>query len=139
MWLLDTFSRDRLLGHKKNFENNIKYECDKYIQDYDATKWWNDNLFCKFVTSKYPKIGNELKMAVKVISKRALPEFKFDPKFANIICDSLNSFAKYTSASYYLANQLVRMMKEGEQFSPIQLDFWVCSFCLFLSDFMFFE
>eukprot|EP01084_Bolivina_argentea_P039395 72799_1 len=129
LWLLNTFHRDRMNGHKRYYDNNKAIMNDKYAIGYSVVDWWDENLFTKYISFNYPVVSNHLKMAVQTVCKRILPPLNFIETFSHIICDSLNAFATYTLAIHYMAQQLMQNMIIDE-FSPIQLDFWIIPQCV---------
>ena len=121
-WLLDSYSRDRVDGHKKLFlsancnHDEYRYDSDKYCSSYNATRWWlDDNTFCKFIQYKNPKMALPIMTALHSLSKRVLPPIEFNPQLLPLINDDLNEFVKHT-VSYW---KFIHMLSSKNHF-PMQ-------------------
>eukprot|EP01084_Bolivina_argentea_P197729 338791_1 len=127
LMLLDTFSRDRVNGHKVNsLEYNIPISDDKYSIGYTVIKWWTqDFIFGRYISNKYPKKSDAIMHAVAELSRRVLPKYNFQPRSfsSTTICDSLNAFVKYTISFH---NFVRNITTNGYcQALPIQFDLWI--------------
>ena len=131
-WLLDSFCRDRMIGHKLKFKNNnsnkYQYCFDEYVTGYNATRWFlQDNLYCKFIQYKNTKMALPLMTAIQSMSKRVLPQINFNPNVSYIIYDDFNHFIKYIFASWSFSHKLTQNMSRINlhcNYNPIQFDFW---------------
>ncbi len=144
-WLLDSFSRDQVNGHKILFKNEnvpfdkYRFDADKYLVGYHPTAWWlHDNAFCKYIQYKNKKMALPMLTAVQALSKLALPQLNYNPRFAQIIHDNLNDFVKYTFASWAVIYRLIKSIENADlttlkndkqnmqfNFTPAQIDFWI--------------
>ncbi len=127
-WLLDSFSRDFVIGHKKLYQSSgvspdiYDFNNDRYTHGYNPTTWWlDDSVFCKYIQYKNAKMALPLMTAVQALSKRALTQMNFNSRSCRVIHDSLNDFIKYTFASWGLAYELTKMINV----LPCQIDFLI--------------
>ena len=126
-WLLDSFSRDRVNGHRKLFlKANVDsaeypFDSDKYCSCYNATRWWLDNnAFCKFIQYRNPKMALPIMTALHSLSKRILPPIEFNPALLPLINDDLNEFVKYTLSYWQFVHTLNNANESVNDYIPIQ-------------------
>eukprot|EP01084_Bolivina_argentea_P084344 152569_1 len=127
--LLDTFSRDRVNGHKINTTiYNLSISDDRYAIRYDAIKWWNEDcIFGRYISKKYPNKADAMMHAVAELSFRVLPKYNFQYVLSHIICDSLNAFVKYTISFHHVIHKIIKSMSLAGhcEAAPLQFDFWI--------------
>ncbi len=134
LWLLDSFSRERIIGHKHLFNSarvssdDYRFDADRYSYEYyNVVRWWlHNSKYSKYIEYKNSKMALPMMTAVNVLSNTALPTINFDPKRQSvpIIHDDLNKYVNYILASWGLVYNLTKCMKEIK-FTPIQFDFWI--------------
>eukprot|EP01083_Nonionella_stella_P310364 1102395_1 len=89
-WFLDMYSRDRIANA---FNINPSFS-----RRYDVNRWFNDNLFARYVSHTHPEIALKLKQGMITLSKYVLPPIELRNIRYNI-ADKLNGIARYVIAS----------------------------------------
>eukprot|EP01083_Nonionella_stella_P176880 620159_1 len=88
-WFLDMYSRDRI---SNAFNINASFN-----RRYDISRWFNDNLFARYVLYTDREVAQKLKRGMIALSKYVLPPIELH-NIRYKIADKLNAFAGYVIA-----------------------------------------
>eukprot|EP01083_Nonionella_stella_P153762 494423_1 len=109
-WFLDMYSRDRIANA---FNINPSFN-----RRYDINRWFNDNLFARYVLHTHPAIAHKLKQGMIALCKHVLPPIELHNIRYNIE-DKLNGVARYIIASHQLIQSVIDDQSIDEQWQPI--------------------
>eukprot|EP01083_Nonionella_stella_P141435 435761_1 len=109
-WFLDMYSRDRIA-------NALNINAS-FTRRYDITRWFNDNLFARYVLHTHPEIAQKLKQAMVTLCKYVLPSIELHSIQYNIE-DKINGVARYVIASHHFIQSVIYDQSIDEQWQPI--------------------
>eukprot|EP01083_Nonionella_stella_P101403 287434_1 len=110
-WCIDMYCRDRIAN---SFNINATSN-----RRYDIKRWFNDNLFMRYVSHAHPDIAHILQQGMMTISKYVLPPLLLQ-NIQYRIADKLNGFALYVVAAHRFIESIVN--DEWQPIWPIHID-----------------